>query len=269
MICNYLNPFGKDLAKNVAKETIFHATQGQWEGYIQRKFAYFLSKMKPRPDSIAIETWNRKDMMTRAQNFVHFVEWKGITVNVANAKNRRDLAVSHFDNFQKLYKAYLDFPHNKPKSNPGNLTDEYYSIVCLVEWDSRMDPRPKDQSYDLKARKEYFLDRHGQFASSKASYWQYNIKMTNPIISNGFQLNSIPVKFRKKEIRIAFHCLRVSFNQPIGILFENYDLNNNLYSKKVEVSVKLDVQNMNDQNAQSEKLKEKFEKFNSLLHTYP
>ncbi len=91
MIDTYFKEFIQHIKNTPAllHETVFAAMMGDHEKYFQSKFGYFLyHKLSLSLDSdkfsLALESFDKNDMVIRAKDAVYFVEWKAMTLPIAS-----------------------------------------------------------------------------------------------------------------------------------------------------------------------------------------
>jgi hypothetical protein len=138
------------------QETYYAAIQGDSERYIRWKFLNFIyqSKLECSDFTLALESFDRNDMIFKCGENVHFLEWKALTLPVKN----QDKAMLHnkrFDNLKQLCKCSVKF--EKMKASTGqSLSAQYWSAFLLIDFDDSLITHGTIPT-------QVKFDRHGNF----------------------------------------------------------------------------------------------------------
>lgn len=156
LLNDFISAFGKktSYSQELQRETFYAAIQGDFERYIRWKFLWHIYDSKFKSDctdySLALESYDRNDMIFKCGDEVHFVEWKAMTLPLSN-QNKTDLDKKFLDNFRQLCKSKL-----KLDMQTINLKANFWSAIVLVNFNKEL--------FDWgKSPQSRFFDRHGNF----------------------------------------------------------------------------------------------------------
>jgi hypothetical protein len=155
-----LDPLKSPNSHDIQQETYYAAIQGDSERYIRWKFLNFIyqSKLKCSDFTLALESFDRNDMIFKCDEEVHFLEWKALTLPVKN----QDKAMLHnkrFDNLKQLCKCSVKF--EKMKVSTGQtLRAQYWSAFLFIDFDDILITHETNPP-------QVKFDRHGNFQKYK------------------------------------------------------------------------------------------------------
>jgi hypothetical protein len=195
----------------IQQETYYAAIQGDSERYIRWKFLNFIyqSKLECSDFTLALESFDRNDMIFKCGKNVHFLEWKALTLPVKN----QDKAMLHnkrFDNLKQLCKCSVKF--EKMKASTGqSLSAQYWSAFLLIDFDDSLITHGTNPT-------QVKFDRHGNFQKygdiDKTNSGR--ALMINPFLSLG---------------------QHSPFQGSVSLKFELYDFTNLIFSSSKNLSL--------------------------------
>jgi hypothetical protein len=136
LLNDFIQAFNRNsyYSKELQRETFYAAIQGDSERFIRWKFLNHIyhskSKRKPIDFSLALESFDRNDMIFTCGKEVHFVEWKAMTLPLKNQNSvMRDK--KRIDNLLQLFKSFvkLQEENNKHKNSKRSKHKEYYNDI--------------------------------------------------------------------------------------------------------------------------------------------